>query len=181
LNIDDLILKCKQQDKKAQELLYRTFSPKFFVLCLKYCSSYEQAKDSLHDGFIKIYQNLNKYTGKGSFEGWMTRIMINNAINEYQGKSVFISIEDSDFQEDNLDLEQDYSDLSFNFLMEIIQLLPDQYRLVFCLYVLDGFSHKEISQTLNISIGTSKSNLSRARLKLQESIAIHEQTKLASK
>ncbi len=176
MSIENLISKCKQQDKKAQEILYRRFSPKFFVLCLKYSSSYEQAKDSLHDGFIKIFQNISKYNERGSFEGWMTRVIINNALREYQTKTVFTKIEDEYFEEAEIEIEDE--GLSFDFLMNLIQELPDQYRLVFNLYVMDDYSHEEISKLLNISIGTSKSNLSRARKKLKENIESYKLSKM---
>ncbi len=175
MSIENLILKCKQQDKKAQEIIYRRFSPKFFVLCLKYSSSYEQAKDSLHDGFIKIFQNISKYNDRGSFEGWMTRVIINNALREYQNKSIFIKIEDDYFENGEIEIEEE--GLSFDFLMNLIHELPSQYRIVFNLYTMDGYSHKEISELLNISIGTSKSNLARARKKLQENIMAYKLNK----
>lgn len=174
MSIKNLVLKCKQQDKKAQETLYRMFSPKFFVLCLKYSSSYEQAKDSLHDGFIKIFQNISKYNERGSFEGWMTRVIINNALREYQNKSIFIKIEEEYFEELENEVESEEEELSFDFLMKLIQELPSQYRVVFNLFAMDGYSHKEISKMLNISEGTSKSNLARARKKLKENIEAYK-------
>ncbi len=176
MTIENLILKCKHQDKKAQETLYRMFSSKFFVLCLKYSSSYDQAKDSLHDGFIKIFQNISKYNGSGSFEGWMTRVIINNALREYQNKSIFIPIEEDYFQEPEIEIENE--ELSFDFLMKVIQELPSQYRVVFNLYAMDGYSHKEISELLNISVGTSKSNLARARKNLKENIESYKLSKM---
>lgn len=176
LSIENLILRCKQQDKTAQEILYRRFSPKFFVLCLKYCSSYDQAKDSLHDGFIKIFKNISKFNEKGSFEGWMTRVIINNALREYQNKSSFIKIEDEYFDNEEIEIEDE--GLSFDFLMKLIHDLPNQYRVVFNLYAMDGYSHKEIAESLNISVGTSKSNLARARKKLQENIESYKQSKM---
>lgn len=179
MDIENLITRCKEHDKVAQENLYRSFSPKFFVICLKYSSSYEQAKDSLHDGFIKIYENISSYKGNGSFEGWMTRIMINNALKEYQGKSIFVKIEDNLIPNEEISLEIEEEALSFEYLMTLIQGLPDQYRLVFCLYALDGYSHKEISDILKISVGTSKSNLARARLKLKETIISYKLNKMA--
>ena len=172
MTIENLITKCKQQDKKAQETLYRMFSPKFFVLCLKYSSSHEQAKDSLHDGFIKIFQNISNYNEKGSFEGWMIRVIINNALREYQNKSIFIKIDEENFVEAEIEIEEE--ELSFDFLMKLIRELPSQYRVVFNLYALDGYSHKEISKSLNISVGTSKSNLARARNKLKENIETYK-------
>lgn len=176
MKIEYLISKCKKQDKKAQEILYRRFSPKFFVLCLKYSSSYEQAKDSLHDGFIKIFQNISKYNGEGTFEGWMSRVIINNALREYQNKSIFIKIEDEYFEDEEIEIEEE--GLSFDFLMNLIRELPEQYRVVFNLYAMDGYSHKEISKSLNISTGTSKSNLARARIKLKENIESYKRSKM---
>lgn len=152
------------------------FSSKFFVLCLKYSSSYDQAKDSLHDGFIKIFQNISNYNGRGSFEGWMTRVIINNALREYQNKSIFIKIEEDYFEEPEIEIEEEA--ISFDFLMKVIQELPNQYRVVFNLYAMDGYSHKEISELLNISIGTSKSNLARARKKLKENIGSYKLSKM---
>lgn len=178
MDLEELIIKCKKQDKKAQETLYRMFSSKFFVLCLKYASSYDQAKDSLHDGFIKIFQNISKYNEKGSFEGWMTRVIINNALREYQNKSIFITIEEDYFGEEKLEIALEEEKLSFDYLMKLIQELPSQYRVVFNLYAMDGYSHKEISKSLNISVGTSKSNLARARKKLQESIKSYKLNKM---
>ena len=171
MSLKKLIAQCRRQDRKAQEKLYRTYSGKFFTLCLKYSANYEQAKDNLQDGFIKIFQNISQYKGKGSFEGWMTRIIINTALKKYQDKSVFLSINEDYLQEPETEVDEE--ELSIDFLIQIVQELPERYRLVFNLYTSEGFSHKEISEMLNISIGTSKSNLARARLKLKERIESH--------
>ncbi|MCF4101083.1 sigma-70 family RNA polymerase sigma factor [Gillisia sp. M10.2A] len=176
MNLKKLISLCKKQDRKAQEEVYRTFSGKFFILCLKYASSYEQAKDCLQDGFIKIFQNIHQFKGSGSFEGWMTRIIINTALKEYHNKPTFLRIEEAYTAIPEVEFEEE--DMSLEFLIQIIQELPDRYRLVFNLYTMDGYTHQEISEMLNISIGTSKSNLSRARLKLKEKIECCEKNKM---
>lgn len=177
MNLNKLIRGCKQQDRNAQEKLYQQFSGKFFTICLKYSSSYEQAKDNLQEGFIKIFQNISQYRGKGKFEGWMTRIMINTALKEYQKKSIFLTVNEETLEEPEVEFEEEK--MSVDFLIQIIQELPDRYRLVFNLYAMDGCSHKEISEMLNISVGTSKSNLARARLKLKERIESREENKIA--
>ena len=176
MSLKKLIAQCRQQDRKAQEKLYRTYSGKFFTLCLKYSANYEQAKDNLQDGFIKIFQNISQFTGKGSFEGWMTRTIINTALKKYQDKSVFLSINEDYLEEPEVEVDEE--ELSIDFLIQIVQELPERYRLVFNLYTMEGFSHKEISKMLNISIGTSKSNLARARLKLKERIESYRGCKI---
>jgi RNA polymerase sigma-70 factor (ECF subfamily) len=149
------------------------FSGKFFSLCLKYSGSYEQAKDNLQEGFIKIFENISQYNGKGSFEGWMTRIIINTCLREYQG-SIFFSEFDDNLLQNSLEDEVsvDEEEIPVDFLIRIIDELPERYRLVFNLYVFEEFSHQEIAVMLKISIGTSKSNLARARQKLKEKIEI---------
>lgn len=168
MSLKQLISQCKQQDRKAQEKLYREYSGKFFTLCLKYSANYEQAKDNLQDGFIKIFQNISQYKGKGSFEGWMTRVIINTTLKKYQNKSIFLTINEEHLEEPEVEVDEE--SLSADFLIQIIQELPDRYRLVFNLYTMEGYSHKEIAELLNISEGTSKSNLARARIKLKERI-----------
>lgn len=171
MGIKELVELCKQQDRKAQEKLYRDYSEQLFMLCLKYSANYEQAKDLLQDSFIKIFQNMHQYRGKGTFEGWMTRIVINTAIKKSKKNGIHLSITGDIHEEDDEELEGDL--LSLDFLIKIIQDLPAAYRLVFNLFVMEGHSHKEIAQMLGISEGTSKSNLARARIKLKESIKRH--------
>lgn len=179
MSLNHLIKKCKQQDRKAQEELYRKYSGRLFLLCLKYSSDRQQAQDNLQDGFLKIFENLDQYSGKGSFEGWMTRIMINTAMKKYRSRMVYLSVEEDQIEdrEDDFQVEEEQVELSE--LIRFIQELPERYRHVFNLYVMEGFSHQEISEMLKISVGTSKSNLARARLKLQESVEAHLQLKSA--
>lgn len=143
------------------------FAHKLFPVCLKYSSTRQQAEDNLQDAFLMIFNSMSQYKNKGSFEGWMKRIVINTALQKYRKQRVFEIIRD-DYKEPEIEVEDD--DVSVDYLLEIIQQLPDRYRQVFNLYVLDGFSHKEIAEMLNISTGTSKSNLARARVILKEKI-----------
>ena len=144
------------------------FANKLFPVCLKYSSSYQQAEDNLQDAFLMIFKNMSQYKNRGSFEGWMKRIVINTALQKYRKQTVFEIIRDDYQNEPEIEVEED--EVSVDYLLEIIQQLPDRYRQVFNLYVLDGFSHKEIAEMLNISTGTSKSNLARARVILKEKI-----------
>lgn len=168
MRISQLIEKCKKQDIKAQEQLYRLFAHKLFPVCLKYSSSYQQAEDNLQDAFLMIFDKIPQYKNKGSFEGWMKRITINVALQKYRKQTVFEIIKEDHLKEPEIEIDEDA--VSVDFLLEIIQQLPTRYRQVFNLYVLDGFSHKEIAEIMNISTGTSKSNLARARVILKEKI-----------
>lgn len=168
MSIKQLIEKCKKQDIKAQEQLYRMYSHKLFALCIKYSASHQQAEDNLQDAFLMIFKKIPQYKYKGSFEGWMKRIVINTALQKYRKQTVFEIIREDHLSEPEIEIDEDA--VSVDFLLKIIQQLPDRYRQVFNLYVLDGFSHKEISEFLGISTGTSKSNLARARVILKDKI-----------
>ena len=170
MSLDQLIHDCKNNDTKAQEQLYRLFSSKLFAICLKYSRNYAEAEDNLQDGFLIIFDKIHQYNFKGSFEGWIKRIMINNILQQYR-KVSFLELTNENIAEEP-EVEIDDS-VSLDFLMKIIQELPDRYRLVFNLYVIDGYSHNDIAEMLEISTGTSKSNLSRARVILKEKIESH--------
>jgi RNA polymerase sigma factor (sigma-70 family) len=169
LGLDQLINDCKNNDTKAQEQLYRLFSSKLFAICLKYSRSYAEAQDNLQDGFLIIFAKIHQFTFKGSFEGWIKRIMINNVLQQYRGVSFMEPLNENKNVSDDDEVEVD-ENIPLEYLMKIIQELPDRYRLVFNLYVMDGYSHKDISEMIGISIGTSKSNLSRGRMILKEKI-----------
>ncbi len=168
MSLEQLIRNCKKNDTKAQSQLYKLFSGKLFSICLKYSRSHAEAEDNLQDSFITIFKKIEQYSNKGSFEGWLKRITINTALQRYREKGVFNIINEGNIKDVSVEIEDD--DISIDYLLKIIQELPDRYRLVFNLYVLDGYSHKEVSKMLNISTGTSKSNLARARLNLKEKI-----------
>ena len=165
--LEKLINECQKNQPKAQEQLYRLFEKKFFGLCLKYSSSYADAQDNFQEGFLIIFRKINQYSGKGSFEGWAKRILINNALQKYKGMRFMEVLNDNI---PDVEVEIDEEEISLDYLMQIIHELPDQYRIVFSLYVLDDYSHQEISEMLSISTGTTKSNLHRARLLLKEKI-----------
>jgi RNA polymerase sigma factor (sigma-70 family) len=144
------------------------FAHRLFPVCLKYSATYQQAEDNLQDAFLMIFKSMPQYKNKGSFEGWMKRIVINTALQKYRKQTVFEIIREDHFKEPEIEIDED--EVSVDYLLEIIQQLPDRYRQVFNLYVLDGFSHKEIAEIMNISTGTSKSNLARARVILKEKL-----------
>lgn len=165
--LEQLIHDCKKNDRKAQEQLYRQFAPKMFSLCLKYSRNYAEAQDNLQEAFLLIFEKIQQYEFKGAFEGWLKRVVINYILQQYRNKRLLNSIDDQDFEEVEIELEEG---ISVEFLMKIIQELPDRYRLVFNLYVFENYSHQEIADALGISVGTSKSNLSRAKLILKQKI-----------
>ncbi|GAA4033723.1 MAG: polymerase sigma factor SigW [Bacteroidota bacterium] len=168
MDLKELINDCKNNNRKAQEQLYRLYSGKLFAVCLKYSRNYAEAQDNLQDGFLIIFQKIGQYSFKGSFDGWLKRVMINNVLQQYR-QQTFLSLVNEDIAED-YEIELDDDDISLDYLLKIIQELPDRYRLVFNLYVIDGYSHAEIAEMLNINIGTSKSNLARGRMILKEKI-----------
>lgn len=141
-----------------------------YAICLQYSKDSDEAKDILQDGFIKVFQKLNQYSGKGSFEGWLRRVFINTALEKYRNKVALLSIDDSFEIPAAGAFENIVSELSAMELLEMIQNLSPQYRLVFNLFAIEGYTHREISKQLNITEGTSKSNLSRARSILQDNL-----------
>lgn len=168
MDLKQLINDCKNNNSKAQEQLYRLYSPKLFAVCLKYSRNYAEAQDNLQDGFLLIFKKIEQFSFKGSFDGWIKRVMINNILQQYRNQT-FLSLVNEDIAEDyEVEIEDD--NISMDYLLKIIQELPDRYRLVFNLYIIDGFSHADIAEMLTINIGTSKSNLARARMILKEKI-----------
>jgi len=168
LIIDQLINDCKKGNTKAQEQIYRILSPKLFAICLKYSRSYEEAQDNLQEGFLLLFSKIEQYKFKGSFEGWCKRIIINYILQQYRSQGIFEIISEKTPDSETIEIEEET--ISLEFLTQIIQELPDRYRLVFNLYVMDDYSHKEIAEMLSINIGTSKSNLARAKAILKQKI-----------
>ena len=178
MSINQLILDCKKKDIKAQEQLFRLYSSKLFAVCLKYSRSYEEAQDNLQDGFLLIFDKIDQFAFEGSFEGWAKRVLINHILQKYRTEGVFEIIHEN--IPDTPDVEVEEDSVSMDFLVSIIQQLPDRYRLVFNLYVIDDYSHKEIAEMLKITIGTSKSNLARARMILKDKIELQQTNKKIS-
>jgi RNA polymerase sigma-70 factor (ECF subfamily) len=168
LNIEELIHECTKNNIKAQEQLYRTFAPKLFSVCLKYSRNYAEAQDNLQESFLIIFEKIHQFNFKGSFDGWIKRVTINYILLQYRKQTALNIVEDTISDEVEVDLEG--FEISAEFLIKIIQELPERYKLVFNLYVVDGYSHQEIADLLQINIGTSKSNLSRAKLILKDKI-----------
>lgn len=154
---------CLAGDRVVQEELYDRFSPTMFGICLRYSSDYHTAEDLLQEGFIKVFRNLHKYRGDGSFEGWIRRIFVNTAIENYRKLNNGVRIIELDCLY-NQPLEANVlHDLAAEDLMRLVQKLPHGYRMAFNLYCIEGYSHKEIAEKLSVTEGTSKSQLARSK------------------
>ncbi|MFN0214983.1 MAG: RNA polymerase sigma factor [Saprospiraceae bacterium] len=168
MNIDELILRLKEQDRAAQKWLYERYSPLMFSVCRRYLRSREDAEEALGSGFFKVFSQIDSFSGAGSFEGWMRRIMVNECLMTLRKVQLLsfpgdeIEIPD---QPDNFNVE---ADISAREILELLNHLPAGYRTIFNLYVLEGFKHIEIAETLGISINTSKSQLILAKEKLRK-------------
>ena len=167
-----IIKGCLSGSRRDQELLYRRHSARLYSVCLQYSGNDEEAKDILQEGFIKVFENLHLYKHEGSFEGWLRRIVVNTALERYRRRNHLYRVDDIDTIEEPEAMPdtEDYAGLQAIDLLFIIRELPPKYRMVFNLYAIEGYSHKEIGEMLSISEGTSKSNLSRARTILQRRV-----------
>lgn len=161
---------CAKGDRKFQQMLYNMFSAKMFSVCLRYANEYNSAQDLLQEGFVKVYRNIEKFRGEGSFEGWVRRIFVNTAIEHYRKQVNLYALHDSEAKGYEYYEGNALETLKHQDILKLIQTLSDGYRTVFNLYVIEGFSHKEIGEMMNISEGTSKSQLARARYLLQKMI-----------
>ncbi|MBU0765234.1 MAG: sigma-70 family RNA polymerase sigma factor [Bacteroidetes bacterium] len=164
-----LVKQCLKKDERALNELYKRFASRMFGVCLRYSKDRMEAEDMLHDGFIKVLGNLENFRHEGSFEGWMRRLMVNTAINQYRKR---ISMGETDFEAANISETEMADDdaivgLSVQELLELVRNLPDGYRIIFNLHVIEGYKHNEIAEILNISENTSKSQLAKARKYLQ--------------
>jgi len=168
--LNRIIYGCQEGDPAAQRELYELFKTKMFGICLRYAKDYDDAQDILQDGFLKVYEKVGQFKFKGSFEGWIRKIMVNTALERFRTKYQMIDINDNIKEVDRKAANDIIADISAKELLKFVQELSPRYRAVFNLYAIEGYSHKEISAMLGISEGTSKSNLSRARAILQEKI-----------
>ncbi len=166
----NIIKGCQKRDPIAQKELFGMFNNSMFGICLRYAGNYDDAQDILQDSFLKVYEKVHQFQFKGSFEGWIRKIMINTALEKFRSKYQVIDINDNIREVDRKVSSDISSDIAVKELLKIVQELSPKYRVVFNLYAIEGYSHKEISEMLNISEGTSKSNLSRARVILQKKI-----------
>jgi RNA polymerase sigma-70 factor (ECF subfamily) len=153
-----------------QEELYSRFSPRMYAVCLRYAGNSEEAEDILQEGFIKIFKKLDSFRSEGSFEGWIRRIFVNTAIEHFRRKKYMTPVTE---KEENT-IEGNYTsvldDMAAKDILALVQELSPGYRTVFNMYVVEGYTHKEIADMLNISEGTSKSQLSRAKVILQDMV-----------
>ncbi len=160
-------------DRAFQTRLYNLFAPKMMGVCLRYARSREEAEEILQEGFLRVFSYINTFKGAGSFEGWIRKIMVNAALFRYRNKSSLqpvIRLNTAGYDAiDNTDIS---SNLDAKELLNLVQTLPAGYRIVFNLYVFEGYKHREIGEALGISEGTSKSNLSDARAFLQKRLLI---------
>jgi RNA polymerase sigma factor (sigma-70 family) len=166
-----LLAGCQKNDRTAQQQLYASYSGKMYALCCRYVKSKMEAEDVLVTAFTKVFDKIDQFKNEGSFEGWIRRIVVNEALTWIRkNRSLYL---ETDLEK--ADYEPDYDQLSDQLetedLLRMIQALPTGYQLVFNLYAIDGYSHKEIAEQLNISENTSKSQLSRARVYLQKLLA----------
>lgn len=166
----DLIEGCLLGNPVVQKKLYDKYAPKMYGICLRYASNSEDARDILQDGFVKVFTNLSKFKAAGSFEGWMRRIFVNTAIEQYRKKNQLYAI--TEHQEEQIPDHEisALEELAADDIIRLISELPNGYRTVFNLFAVEGYSHKEIATMMNISEGTSKSQYARAKAWLQERI-----------
>ena len=170
-----LIAACKKQDTNAQRELYETYAPRMLGLCMKYCKDYDAAQDMLHDGFIKVFTQIKKYSGRGSFEGWMHRVFVNTILAHFR-KEKNNYLMTSDIDETDIEIEDENFERLFNdditeaILLSMIQEMPVGYRTVFSLYIFEDMSHREISKKLGIKENASRSQYSRAKSYLKNKI-----------
>ncbi len=167
----DIILEgCIAGNRKAQGNLFDLFGDEMFGVCLYYSKDYTEAEDTLHEGFIKVFQKIDQFKHKGSLVGWIRKVMVNTALEKYRKHQQLYALVDEQALNEDMVPENAFHDLSAQDLIKLIRELTPQYRMVFNLYAIEGYSHKEISEMMGISEGTSKSNLARARYILQKKV-----------
>ncbi|HTN21897.1 MAG TPA: RNA polymerase sigma factor [Pelobium sp.] len=170
-SLEDLVTGCQNGNRQSQELLYKTTSAKMLGICMRYAKDEFEAEDMMQTGFIKVFKKLSDYRNEGSFEGWMRRIMVNTSIEFYRKNLRNLNVVAIDeTHEHQASVSFDMSSINVKDLMRLIQNLSNGYRLVFNMYAIEGYSHKEIAEKLGITEGASKSQLSRARAILKEQI-----------
>lgn len=177
MNIEDLIQGCIKEDRVCQRELYKLFAGKMMVVCLRYAKDKMEAEDILQEGFIKIYDNISKFRMQGSFEGWIRRIMVNTAINKIRaGNRHFEELDDKIMEVSN---SQDVLDnFSAKDILNLISEMPPGYKYVFNMFAIEGFSHKEIADSLGIEEASSRSQYAKAKKYLQQKLIELQKVKL---
>ncbi|PWL37843.1 RNA polymerase subunit sigma-70 [Flagellimonas aquimarina] len=166
-----LIKKAIAGDQQAQKLLYEKFSPKMLGVCRQYIKDLQFAEDIMVNGFVKVFQNLKSFQHKGSFEGWIRKIMVRESIS-YLRKRQFVVYDDEVYESQPKEIEGSSTLLDVEYVQQLIDKLPEGYKMVFLLYAIEGYKHQEIAKMLKISEGTSKSQLFKARKMLQENLTL---------
>lgn len=167
---EEIIQGCIAGNTNAQKSLYGRYSPKMFSICLRYAKDYHSAEDILQEGFIKVFRYIEKFRNEGSFEGWMRRIFVNTAIEQYRKSTNLYSIIDNDDKPIDIADDSGFDHLEMDDLLNMVQSLSPGYRTVFNLYAIEGYTHKDIAKLLGVTEGTSKSQLARARQLLQKMV-----------
>ena len=183
VNDADIITKCIEGDRAAQDLLYKMYASLMFGVCLRYCCDRNEAKDVMQDGFIKVYSNIKNFRKEGSLEGWIKRIIVNTALDNFKKKQkLYNHTSIDDINELSIEYDEEIepqdNDITEEELLAMIQTLPDGYRMVFNLYAIEDYSHKQIAEMLKITESTSKSQLFKARNALQKKIYEFQQQKI---
>jgi RNA polymerase sigma-70 factor (ECF subfamily) len=173
-DIDHLVIKgCIAGDRVFQTKLYDLYASKMLGVCMRYSNNREEAEEVLHEGFLRVFTYIKKFRGDGSFEGWIRKIMVNAALQRYRSKIHLTPVVNIDAADYNTATESSIlSNLDAKELLSLVQSLPAGYRIVFNLFVFEGYKHREIAEALGISEGTSKSNLSDARAFLQKALLV---------
>jgi RNA polymerase sigma-70 factor (ECF subfamily) len=172
-SVDQLIQGCKDRDPHLMELFYKRFAPEMWVVCLRYTRNQMMAEDVMQEGFMRVYKVIDQYSGKGSIEGWMRTTFVRTAVNYYKKYFRHEKTEQElNYESHTADQQHEYptDKLMGDQLLELLDTLPDGYRIVFNLYAIEGYSHKEIAEMLGCTEGTSRSQYSRARQHLQRKV-----------
>ncbi|MFL5762316.1 MAG: RNA polymerase sigma factor [Bacteroidia bacterium] len=173
----ELIEGCKANKRDLQKALYQRYAAKMFSVCLRYTKNREEAEDVLQDAFVKVFTRIDQYSGSGAFEGWIRRIMVNTALEALRSKRIDYSSKEIETVADDEAVDPEaLTRIAMQDLMQHIRGLPAGCQVVFNLYVIEGYNHREIAEMLNVTAGTSKSQLARARNLLQEKLKnVYEQ------
>ena len=167
MKVDPILIEgCKRQDPRSQKALYSQLSDHMFAVCLRYLKKREEAEDVLLESFYKVFTQMDKYSGKGSFEGWIRKIIVNECLMKLRKNRLYFAEINEDIMDNPSEYKSGLDQLLVDDILILLNDLPMGYRTVFNLYVIEGFKHKEIAERLGISINTSKSQLILARKKL---------------
>lgn len=173
VNQDLIIQGCIDGDRRCQQKLYEHFYGKMMVVCMRYANDQDQALDMFQEAFIKVFKSLPKYTKQGSFEGWIRRIMVNTSIDHIRKNKKFNQMVELDDAHGRIEIDEEedagiLEHIDFEGMMQLVQNLSPAYKSVFNMYIIDGFTHQEIADELGISVGTSKSNLAKAKANVKK-------------